>query len=139
MFHVTARAVYDRLLFEDAVDRRVFLCLLRRLHVRFGLECLAYCLMGTHYHLFLHGTTDALPDLMRRLNGAYAQHFNERHRRHGHLFGQRYTARAVLDEEHLERLYGYIAENPAKAGLCAPGERWPWMWFSQLGEPVRTG
>jgi REP-associated tyrosine transposase len=132
MFHVTARSGFDQPLFVDDDDRRVFLWLIRRLTARFGIECLAYCLMGTHYHLLLEGTADDLAAMMQRLNGGYAHYFNERHNRHGHVFGQRYTARAILDESHLEELYGYIEANPAKAGLCLPGERWRWTWFKPL-------
>jgi hypothetical protein len=31
-----------------------------------------------------------------------------------------------------EELYGYIEANPAKAGLCLPGERLRWTWFKPL-------
>jgi REP-associated tyrosine transposase len=137
MFHVTARAVFDQLLFENDDDRRVFLWLLRRLSARFGVELLAYCLMGTHYHLLLGGTGADLAAMMQRLNGGFARYFNDRHDRHGHVFGQRYTARAILDESHLEELYAYVEANPAKAGLCVPGQHWRWMWFKPL--PAASG
>ena len=127
-FHVTARAGFEQLLFKDDDDRRTFLSLLKEFTTEFGLECLAYCLMGTHYHLLLNGSAADLSTAMRRLNGSYAHYFNERHDRRGHVFGQRYTTRAVLTEKHLEELWRYIEENPLRSGLCAPGTRWPWMW-----------
>jgi putative transposase len=132
MFHVAARAASGQALFFDDDDRRVFLCQLRRLTARCGVELLAYCLMGTHYHLLLSGRSEDLPAVMGRLNGGYAQHFNARHKRHGHVFGDRYTARPVCDERHLEDLWRYIEANPAKAGLASPGETWPWMWLKPL-------
>ena len=39
----------------------------------------------------------------------------------------------VEDELHLEKLWGYIEQNPAKAGLCRFDERWPWLWLGPLG------
>jgi REP element-mobilizing transposase RayT len=135
MFHVTARAGWRQPLFADDEDRRVFLWQLRRLTARFGVELLAFCLMGTHYHLFLEGSAKDVASLMHRLNGGYAHHFNARHGRHGHVFGQRYTARAILDERHLEELWRYIEENPWKARLCAPGKPWPWLWLKPLAGP----
>jgi len=132
MFHVTARSGFEQVLFVDDDDRRVFLWLLRKLSAHFSVECLAYCLMGTHYHLILEGTAEDLRATMQRLNGGYAHYFNERHDRHGHVFGQRYAARAILDEHHLEELWRYVEQNPAKVGLCFPDERWRWMWFKPL-------
>jgi REP element-mobilizing transposase RayT len=105
---------------------------LRRLTARFGVELLAYCLMGTHYHLLLEGRAEDLTAVMGRLNGGYAQYFNERHDRRGHVFGQRYTARPVVDDQHLETLWHYIEQNPAKAGLCRPGQSWHWLWLRPL-------
>jgi REP element-mobilizing transposase RayT len=84
--------------------------------------------MGTHYHLLLEGRTEDLSRLMHRLNSRYAQRFNERYNRHGHLFAERYSVRVVAREEYLDHVYEYINANPANAGLCAHGERWPWSW-----------
>jgi len=134
LFHVSARTAADQLLFRDDDDRHVFLGQLRRLTRRFGLELLAYCLMDTHFHLLLAGCSSNLAQAMQRLNGGYAHYFNERHDRHGRVFGQRYSARPVEDEQHLEKLWEYIEENPAKAGLCRFDEPWRWAWATPLGQ-----
>jgi REP element-mobilizing transposase RayT len=128
IFHVTARAVADEPLFVDDHDRKRFLWLLNRFCSEYGIRRLAYCLMGTHYHLLLEGTSADLSRLMHQLNSRYAQRFNERHGRHGHLFGERYTVRVVQDEEQLSDTYAYIDANPRQAGLCGWDERWPWSW-----------
>jgi len=128
MFHVTARAVAAEPLFVDDYDRRRFLWLLNELCRENGVRRRAYCLMGTHYHLLLEGRAADLSPLMRRLNSRYAQRFNERHNRYGHLFGERYTVRVVHDERQLVDTYAYIEANPGRAGLCRWDERWPWSW-----------
>ena len=43
----------------------------------------ALCLMTTHYHLVLHSTRVQLSNGIQRLNGRFAQLFNERHLRFG--------------------------------------------------------
>jgi hypothetical protein len=63
---------------------------------------------------------------MRRLNGIYAQGFNRRHRRSGHLFGDRYASWVVESEEHLRAACEYVLENPVRARLCSNREDWPW-------------
>jgi REP element-mobilizing transposase RayT len=131
IFHVTARAIAEEVLFVDDYDRRRFVWLLNGLCKEFGLRRRAYCLMGTHYHLLLEGTSADLSRLMHRLNSRYAQRYNERHNRYGHLFGERYTVRVVQDEKQLEDTYAYIDANPCKAGLCRADERWPWSWADQ--------
>lgn len=134
IFHVTARAVYQFPLFVDDADRHCFVHLLRRLEERHYIRCHAYCLMVSHYHLVLEGRSVDLRTFMQRLNGRYAQRFNLRHQRHGHLFGDRYTARAVVGERQLEATLDYIVANPAKSGLLDKGKRWPWIWLE--GEPI---
>jgi putative transposase len=74
---------------------------------------------------------------MHRLNGRYARHFNDRHSRRGHLFGDRFSAYLVRDAEHLEQTYAYIEANPVKAGLCAQIDDWPWTWIA--GRKAGTG
>jgi REP element-mobilizing transposase RayT len=134
VFHVMARAVYEQPLFADDADRHGFIFILRSLEAEFDVRCMAYCLMTTHYHLLLTGSIEQLGAFMKRLNGRYAQRFNSRHHRHGHLFAERYTSRIVNDDQQLEAVYAYIDANPARAGLCDDGERWPWTWIAH--EPV---
>ena len=63
---------------------------------------------------------------MRRLEGPYAQQFNAKHGRVGHLFQERFHARVVRDELHFERTYEYIRNNPVVAGMCSTPYDWPW-------------
>ncbi|HEY7604591.1 MAG TPA: transposase [Gaiellaceae bacterium] len=133
IFHVTAHSVFGLELFVDDRDRSVFLWLLGELTERFPVRCLAYCLLGTHYHLLLEGAAADLGPAMQRLNGRFSRYFNERHSRAGHVFAERYSARVVVDDRHLEQLYEYIEANPAKAGLCDGDEPWRWTWFEMRG------
>ena len=63
---------------------------------------------------------------MQWLNGVYAQAFNGRHARCGHLFGERFRARVIRDEEHLYEACRYVVANPVRAGLCGQATDWPW-------------
>ena len=125
-FHVTTKAVHGAYVFVDDEDRLEFLELLGQCVSRFGWRCIAYCLMGTHYHLLLETTVEEMARGLHRLNGVYAQRFNGRHERKGHLFGDRYSAWVVEDEDHLDATITYIVENPVRAGLCETPEEWRW-------------
>ena len=127
VFHVTARAVFELPLFMDDADRHAFIHVMRQLEKRHHVRCRGYCLMVSHYHLLLEGRVEDLRVFMQRLNGRYAQRFNRRHNRH--VFGDRYSARAVVSEGQLDEAREYIGANPWKSGLIAEGRPWPWVWF----------
>jgi REP element-mobilizing transposase RayT len=125
-FHVTSRGVNGCSIFRDDDDRRSFLAHMRTCVERYRWTLYALCLMTTHYHLVLHSTQPDLSRGLQRLQGGYAQAFNERHGRFGHLFADRFTARAIEGERYLHTACSYVVENPVRAGLCDSIEEWPW-------------
>ena len=125
-FHAYSRAVFRVALFRDDEDRRLFLKLLLRTAKRREWDIEAMCLMTTHYHLVLRATIPALAAGMQWLNGVYAQRFNKRHDRFGHLFAARYGVRTIDTDEHFARACEYVLLNPVRAGLCRRAADWPW-------------
>jgi REP element-mobilizing transposase RayT len=113
-------------IYRDDADRRRFLEPLAQIAERYRWLVLAYCLMGNHYHLLAQTPEPNLAHGMRQLNGVYAQSFNRRHARVGHLFQGRYGARLVQADEHLLSAVRYIVRNPVQAGLCRNPEEWRW-------------
>jgi putative transposase len=125
-FHVTARGVADGLIFREDGDRTIFTTLLHVACLRHRWTCRAWCLMGTHYHLVVESLREDLSNGLRRLNGRYAQGFNHRHSRRGHLFGDRAASWVIESEAHLEAACRYVLLNPVRAGLCTVADEWPW-------------
>jgi REP-associated tyrosine transposase len=66
-----------------------------------------------------------LSEGLQLLNGQYAQGFNGKYRRWGHVFGERFWCRPV-PEEQLESVCIYVMMNPVRAGLCEGIADWPW-------------
>ena len=112
-------------MFVDDYDRTLFCIMLARAIKKHDWICRAFCLMTTHYHLLLDVQDNALQPGMHNLNGPYAQRFNARHKRSGHLRGDRYYARRVESDGHMLQLLRYIARNPVEAGLCDYPSDWP--------------
>jgi putative transposase len=125
-FHVTSRGVARSTVYRDAHDYRLFLVLLRDAVDRWAWDVHALCLMPNHFHLVVETTAPRLSAGLHRANGIYAQSFNARHERSGHLFGDRFHTRLVRDEAHLHAVCRYVVENPVRAGLCATPAEWPW-------------
>jgi REP element-mobilizing transposase RayT len=129
-FHLTASGAGGIRIFRADVDRLEFLPALGIVVDRRDWRLLVYCLMGTHYHLVVDAKAERLPTAMRWLNSVYAQGFNKRYERRGHLFGARYDARVIRDETHLRAATRYILDNPVQAKLCPRAEDWQWSYVA---------
>lgn len=125
-FHVVSRGVAGCAVFRDDDDRSLFARLLDAVERRVLWICHAFCLMGTHYHLVVEADVPRLARGMHWLNGVYAQRFNRRYARRGHLFENRYSAFIIHDEDHLRATSLYVLANPVRAGLCTSPEDWSW-------------
>ena len=137
VWHVTTRGVERRRVYLDRGDGRWFLTQLWRAVAERKLEVYALCLMPNHYHLVVEGPRDSLSKAMHRVNGVYAQAFNVKYRRSGHLWGDRFALWQVRDEEHLRKAIAYVLDNPVRAGLCARAADWPWSG-SRYASSART-
>ncbi len=115
-------------MFLDDTDRAAFTRLLWQAAELFGIRLHAWCLLGTHFHLIAEARREQLSLTMHRLNGIYAQRFNKRHGRRGHLFEERYSAWVIEDEAHLRAAIEYVVQNPVAAGVCREAEEWAWSW-----------
>jgi REP-associated tyrosine transposase len=138
VYHVTNRGVDRAPIYLDDIDRKTFLTLLGLVVSRHDWTCHAFCLMTTHYHLILETDQPNLASGMRRLNGAYAQQFNKRHDRRGHLFGGRYSVYVIDRDDHFEASCLYVLENPVRAGLCKTASDWPWSGLHSGTVPTGT-
>ena len=138
LYHVTTRAKSE--IFLDDDDRTSFLATLRHVIRRHGWICHSYCLLSTHYHVLVSTPNPDLPEGMQRLNGRYAQGFNDRYLDFGHVFSGRYYSVLVESEGHLLELVRYLALNPVRAGICRTPRSWRWSSYaSALGlRPVQS-
>lgn len=136
VYHVVARGNERRPVFRDDVDRSRFLEVLGNVMARFRWRVLCFCLMSNHYHLLVLTVEPNLARGMRQLNGVYAQWFNRRHERVGHLFSGRYKAVLVQRERHLPAAVRYIVRNPVRAQLVRRVDEWRW---SSHGATVGNG
>jgi len=127
-FHVYARGALGSAIYLDDVDRHRFVDLLRRCERRSRWTCHAYCLMTTHYHLVLECSQVELSRGLHWLNWLYAWEFNTRHGRFGHVFAERFSARAIESEAYLYEACCYVLLNPIKAAMCDRVEEWPWSY-----------
>jgi putative transposase len=132
LFHVATRGVDTDFVYTSAGDRHLFLRVFETVVDNYRWECHAYALLGTHYHLLIRTPNANLAAGMQLLNGRYAQTFNVRHGRRGHLFGERYFSALIDDDRYLHSVHRYIALNPVKAGLVQSPAEWRWGSFRAI-------
>jgi putative transposase len=124
--HVVTRGNRKQTLFFDDADRRAYLKLLRLACMRYGTQCLAWCLMDNHVHLILRPAgVDGLRAPLASVHTAYSQRVNRAQGLSGHLFQGRFASYA-MDDAHLMAATRYVENNPVAAGLVGCAEAWPW-------------
>jgi REP element-mobilizing transposase RayT len=116
-------------IFLDERDYRQFVYVLGDVVEELDIRCWNYCLMPNHYHATLQPSRPNLSDAVRRLNSTYAQWWNRRHGRVGHVFQGRFKDQVVDRDEYLMTLSRYVVMNPVRAGLVERPEEWPWSSY----------
>ena len=97
---------------------------------------LEWCVMPNHVHALIAPTPGRrLADIVQAWKSFTAKEANRTLGRSGAFWARDYYDRYVRDERHLEAARRYVRENPAKAGLCARAEDWPWS-SAGLGAPA---
>jgi REP element-mobilizing transposase RayT len=129
IYHLAARGSDRQPIFLFDTDRVAFLDRLAVVVERYELACVAYCLMGNHYHLLLQTPDGSVSGAMQDLNGGYSRHFNRVYGRSAHLFRNRFFASQVEHEAYLLTACRYLMHNPVRAGLCRLPSEWPWSSF----------
>lgn len=135
LHHVIIRGIEKKPIVKDDVDRRQFSERMGRLAYESKTAIYAWALMTNHAHILLRSGPKGLPSLMRRLLTGYAIAFNRRHRRHGHLFQNRYKSIICEEDSYFVELVRYIHLNPLRAGLVKslPSlDQYPWCGHGYL-------
>jgi putative transposase len=117
LHHVMIRGIEGRNIVDDDEDRRDFVRRLGELATASGTAVFAWALMSNHAHLLLASGVFGLAKLMRRLLTGYAVSYNWRHRRHGHLFQNRYKSIVCDGDTYFLELVRYIHLNPLRVKL----------------------
>ncbi len=117
LHHLIIRGIAGEAIFRDPQDRAEFLQRLGAVLTETATPCYAWALMSNHVHILARTGLTPMATVMRRLLTGYAQYFNRRHRRRGHLFQNRYQSILCEEDPYLLELVRYIHLNPLRAGV----------------------
>ena len=129
IYHVTNRGNDRHDIFRDEGDKDVFLSLVVAEIERCGWLLHDYALLDNHFHLLIETPEPNLSRGMQRLETTWAQRFNRRYGRRGHLFQGRYDSKLVEGGAYLMEVSRYIALNPVRAGIVERPEQYRWSSY----------
>lgn len=103
-------------------------------------ELFGFVAMSNHVHLVVRTQGKNLAQFMRYFGSAVASGINYLTGRRGQLFGRRYDAQPLLDDDATAGRLRYSLDNPRAAGLVNSHDEWPGQLlcfgFSASDSPV---
>ena len=129
LHHVIVRGIEKRNIVNDKYDRKRMVSRLGDLAEETETSVYAWVLMSNHMHILLKSGPSGLSRFMRRLLTGYAVTYNIRHKRHGHVFQNRYKSIICDEDVYFQELVRYIHLNPLRAKMVksmSELDRYPW-------------
>ncbi len=137
LHHVIIRGIERAKIVDDDKDRNTFVERLGELSTELETPVFAWALMTNHAHILLKSGQVGLATFMRKMLTRYAITYNRRHRRHGHLFQNRYKSIVCEEDSYFKELVRYIHLNPLRAGFVGTPAKLDWYKWS--GHSVIVG
>ena len=111
-YHIMCRSISEVDLFKDDDDKDRYMNLIKKYQKLYSFRVYGCCLMTNHAHMIIFANGADIPKIMHSLKFCYAQYFNNRHKRHGHLFQDRFKSKIVNHEDYIYLLSAHIHNNP---------------------------
>ena len=142
LHHIMVRGINKSDIFKDDQDKTLFVERLGQNVIEGKCSVYAWVLMDNHVHLLFKSGQQGISAVMRKLLTWYAQYFNRRHGRTGHLFGNRYKSILCDEDNYLLALVRYIHLNPIRAEIVTTLKKldhYTWSGHSALMGNARHG
>ncbi|WP_165000473.1 transposase [Anaerophilus nitritogenes] len=135
IYHIMFRSISEVNLFLDDIDKIKYFKLFQKYQKKYQFKVYAYCLLDNHGHMIIDCNGADISKIMHSINFCYAQYFNRKYNRHGHLFQDRFKSKLIKDEKYLITLSAYIHNNPKDLpNYKNQVERYP---FSSLNDYIK--
>lgn len=126
VYHIIVRGINQQDIFHYEDDYYKYLGGVQRIGLESGITVLGYCLMTNHVHLLINENNMDVSVYMKRIGVSYANWYNWKYERSGHVFQDRFKSECVENDAYLLTVIRYIHMNPVKAGIVNNPEEYPW-------------
>ena len=117
VYHCMLRGINKQDIFFDKKDYLEFQSIIKKTKEAFFYQLYSYVLMPNHIHLEIKDKNQKLSQIIHSMATSYANYFNKKYQRVGHLFENRFRSKNVENSCYILNLVRYIHQNPVKAGL----------------------
>jgi putative transposase len=125
IYHVTSRTNNKVRAFESAIGKEILLMIFKRAKKKYGFTLYTFCIMPTHFHLLIKPLINTnLSIIMQWIKTNSAKRWNSMYNCENHLWGERFFADEIKDEQAFNVIYNYIEQNPVKAGFVLHPTDW---------------
>jgi len=136
VWHLTHRCHRSEFLLRFSKDKRRWLHWLFEAKKRFGFCVLNYMVTSNHIHLLvLDNEEEVIPKSIQLVAGRTGQEYNQRKKRKGAFWEDRYHATAVESDSHLIKCLVYIDLNMVRAGVVKHPSEWPFSGYKEIQNP----
>jgi putative transposase len=137
VWHITHRCHKREFLLKFFKDKQNWKKWLFEAKKRYGLQILNYTITSNHIHLlvFSDESTEVIPQSIQLVAGRTAQEYNQRKKRRGAFWEDRYHATVVDIDTYLLRCMLYIDLNMVRAGVVDHPRDWPFTGFHEIVSP----
>jgi putative transposase len=101
---------------------------------RFRVSVLNYAVTSNHVHVIMvnDGEDNSIAEAMHLVSGRTGQEYNDRKRRLGAYWEDRYHATAVESGTHLINCMAYIDTNMVRAHVVEHPREWPYCGYQEI-------
>ncbi len=137
-WHITHRCHEQEFLLKFSKDRERWRRWLYEARKRYGLCVLNYMVTSNHIHLLVLDTKEGvISRSLQLIAGRTGQEYNQRKKRKGAFWEDRYHATAVETDEHLARCMVYIDLNMVRAGVVKHPSEYTMSGFNEIQRPPK--
>jgi putative transposase len=130
-YHIITRGNQKQTVFKEPADYQKYLLLITRYKNKFKFKLFCFCLMPNHIHLIIEvDNPEDLNKIMHGLNLSYTLYFNQKYKKVGHLWQDRFKSKIIEKDAYLIECIGYIENNPIRASLVSSIQQYPWSSFN---------
>ncbi len=138
IWHITHRCHKKEFLLKFARDRKRWLHWLRESKKRYKLTVLNYAVTSNHIHLLVQDNGKGeIANSMQLIAGRTAQEFNQRKKRKGAYWEDRYHATAIESGDHFIKCLVYIDLNMVRTGVVTHPQQWPFNGYNEILNPPK--
>lgn len=129
VYHIMMRGNEKRNIFIDKWDKQKFIDILDKVKKEELFDIFAYCIMPNHVHLIIKEYAEGISYIMKRVNISYAQYFNNKYERVGHVFQDRFKSEVIESDSYLLCAIRYVHNNPVRANMVKAAIDYGWSSY----------